>query len=113
MKRISLPKGRTIETPWLRIEEAAAYCSISRTSFVERASDRLPHAGDESLKLYNCAVLDKFLANELPEAPFSMSEPPATAKYRQKRHRRQDPSGENTLVDPVNGKIWRGAANAR
>ena len=45
MKEVFLKNGKIIRTPWLKPEEAAAYCGISRGNFDKR-SKRLPHGGD-------------------------------------------------------------------
>ena len=102
MKKIELKKGRVIETPWLRIEEAAAYCGLARSTFLERVN-RLPHGGDENLRLYNCRVLDLFLAGDYPDVPFGGGPAPTPAR----RRRSRSAADSRQLVDPVTGEIHR------
>jgi len=71
MKEVTMKNGTIIKTPWLRVREAAAYCSISRTMFTERAKG-LPHGGDSRTRLYNFKLLDAWVNNEL-DIPFSPS----------------------------------------
>jgi hypothetical protein len=106
MKRIEIKPGRIIETPWLRIEEAAAYCGISRTAFEDRAM-RVPRGGDAKLPLFNCDVLDKWMAGELSDIPFARDTEAAAA-----RRNREDPAEEapgelNFLIDPETGVVHR------
>lgn len=90
---------KTIESPWLRQEEAALYCGISRTAFRSRAA-RLPHAGDESLRLYHTNVLDAFVENRIPEAPFGTEAvPPQQVK-------RPRSSAAQGIIDPVTGRFF-------
>jgi hypothetical protein len=100
----SVKRGVYIETPWLRIEEAAAYCGISRSSFMARARN-LAHAGDDNCRLYHVRLLDQFVKGELPEAPFN----PAKAIQKKRRRRRQAtvPAPEPMVINPLNGKIIR------
>lgn len=102
MKRVELKRGRTIETPWLRIEEAAAYCGMHRATFQERAAS-LPHSGDRDLKLYHCEMLDRFIAGELPDSPFSLGK---SAKKMPRRRRRMGVVACEGLIDPVTGKHY-------
>jgi len=101
MKRIKMKNGITIETPWMRVGEAAAYCSISRSMFTERAKG-LHHAGDSRTRLYNFKLLDAWVNNEL-DIPFSSSKtfPPV-------RRRRISKSDEDlALIHPHTGKIYK------
>ncbi len=100
----SVKRGVYIETPWLRIEEAAAYCGISRSSFMARARN-LAHAGDDDCRLYHVRLLDQFVKGELPEAPFN----PAKASQKKRRRRRQATvlASEPMVINPLNGKIIR------
>jgi hypothetical protein len=100
----AVKRGVYIETPWLRIEEAAAYCGISRSSFVDRAKN-LPYGGDDDCRLYNVSILDKFVNNELTDAPFNKE---LIGKTRRRSRRVRIPTvGDNAIVHPLNGKIFR------
>ena len=102
MKKVELKRGRTVETPWLRIEEAAAYCGMHRNTFQERAAS-LHYSGDQDLKLYHCDVLDRFIAGELPDAPFS---PVQNSRMITRRRRRTGFVTYEGLIDPVTGKHY-------
>jgi hypothetical protein len=102
MKEIKLKNGRIVKTPWLRIEEAASYCGLSRTAFIDHAKD-LPHGGDSRTRIYHIKVLDAWIANKL-DTPFS---PEKANQKRIPRHKRSDSEGENILVHPDNGKIYK------
>ena len=104
MKQVSV-KDRIVETPWLRIEEAAAYCGLSRSAFDER-SQHVPHAGDDRTRLYHVSILDKWVQGDLPDAPFII-----TAKKNNPRRRRMSCSTARqkeaiVLYDPVTGKAY-------
>ena len=104
MKRIELKKGRVIETPWLRLEEAAAYCGMSRTTFVDRGGS-IPYEGDESIKIYHVNILDSFIRGDLPDAPFSKKLPVGDCVPNRRRHRtRAGVSGMGLISDPITGK---------
>jgi len=97
---------KVVKSPWLRPAEAAAYCGISRSTFDERASAvNLPHGGDSRLKLYHTEVLDRWIGGVL-DVPFF----PEPIKPRQRRFRMpiEDENKEWVLVNPVNGKVYRG-----
>jgi hypothetical protein len=72
-------KGKTIQSPWFRPADAAAYCGLSRTEFDCRAK-ALPHAGKYRLKVYHQNVLDKWLTGELG-IPFDPIEKPITKRF--------------------------------
>jgi len=59
---------RVVKSPWLRPEEAAAYCGISRSMFEKRA-ERLPCRRDGRTRLYHVKVLDQWLEGSL-DVPF-------------------------------------------
>lgn len=103
MKQVTV-KDRIVETPWLRIEEAAAYCGLSRSAFDER-SQHVPHAGDDRTRLYHVSILDKWVQGELPNAPFII-----TAKKHNQRRRRMSSCVKErdpiVLYDPVSGKAY-------
>ena len=62
MKKISSRNGREIETPWLNVEEAAFYCSMSRTTFWKEAStSKIPFSGSWKNRKYNTADLDAWM----------------------------------------------------
>jgi len=98
MKEVALKNGKVVRTPWLRIEEAAAYCGLSRSAFVAHAR-ALPHAGNERTRLYNVKTLDAWLAGNL-DIPFD-PEGEVRAPWRQSH--RQPAKG---LVDNVTGKVY-------
>lgn len=103
MKRIELKNGKIIETPWLRVEEAAAYCGVARSTFVERAGDTLTFSGDVNLRLYHCDVLDAFLNGERQDATFKKRD---STERRPRRYRRTKRDLSMGLVDPGTGKIY-------
>lgn len=100
MKEVTLSNGRTIKTPWLRIEEAAAYCGLSRSAFTDH-SRKLPHGGNDRTRLYNVKTLDAWLNGDYG-SPFDPDEKP---KIRRRPYRK---SGECLgLVVPATGKIFK------
>ena len=104
MKEVDLEDGhKVIKTPWLRVEEAATYCGISKTRFLKSSKD-LPHGGDDRTRIYHIKVLDAWMNNEL-DVPFN-PEKKANAS-----HRRRRPSVDNNdnvgIVNPINGKIYK------
>lgn len=66
MKTIKLSDGTQIEviieSPWLTLKEAAAYCKISIPTF-NKLNKTLPcpHAGSKTSRRYHVAVLDEWL----------------------------------------------------
>jgi hypothetical protein len=102
MKRIELKNGKIIETPWLRVEEAAAYCGVARSTFMDRVGE-LPYSGDEDLRLYHCDVLDRFINGEMPDASFKKR---AARERRPRRYRQTKKDLSMGLVDPGTGKIY-------
>ena len=91
-------REKTIVTPWRRVEEAAAYCGISRTAFTQRAH-RLPYGGDRIFKLYHINILDAFIEGRLPDAPFSPEGEPPKTPIRRSR------TVTMSLYPPIIGKI--------
>lgn len=67
-------KGRVVQSPWYREDDAAAYCGISRSEFHERAKD-LPHAGKHRLRIYHQNILDAWL-NDTLGIPFDPEDKP-------------------------------------
>jgi hypothetical protein len=67
-------KNKTIQSPWYRPEDAAAYCGLSRSEFDERAK-LLPHAGKYRLRIYHQNILDQWLMGDL-DVPFDPEEKP-------------------------------------
>jgi hypothetical protein len=102
MKQV--PVGdKIVQTPWLRIDEAAAYCGLSRSAFDDR-SIRLPHAGDDRMRLYHVETLDRWLRGEIADAPFTV----VARKTTNPRRRRLTSADVGPMVfyDPVNGKTY-------
>lgn len=95
-------RRKTVESPWLRQEEAAMYCGISRSAFRSRAEGKLPHGGDKYLKLYHTKILDAFIEGRIPDAPFG-AEPVPVRRGKRKRRKISDQDG---IVDPVSGKFY-------
>ncbi|MCK9362100.1 MAG: helix-turn-helix domain-containing protein [Syntrophales bacterium] len=92
-------KIKEITSPWYRVEEAAAYCGISRTEFDERARE-LPHAGKYRLRLYHQSVLDAWL-NDTLGIPFDPEDKPVRRPLR----RRNRPPLEG-ITNPRTGKFY-------
>ena len=80
MKRVEIKKGKIIEAPWLRIEEAAAYVGLSRGDF-DRRSKNLPHSGSERTRIYNVRVLDAWLNGLYPDIPFEPTDEAPKKKF--------------------------------
>ena len=100
MKEITLKNGKVIKTPWLRIEEAAAYCGLSRSAFNDHSSD-LPHSGGKRTRLYHVKVLDSWLEGAL-DIPFD-----SLPTHQSRRKYQSTPQkDELALIDPVSGKIF-------
>ena len=101
MKEVTLSNGRTIKTPWLRIEEAAAYCGLSRSAFTEHSMARdIPHSGNERTRLYNTKILDAWLNGNYGPS-FDIDEKP---KIRRRAYRKPDEC--LSIVDPGTGKVF-------
>lgn len=64
LKEITLKDGTKISSPWLRIDEAAAYCGMARSSFMRRAA-QVPYGGTYSLRTYHVDVLDAWMDGKL------------------------------------------------
>ncbi len=109
MKRVEFRKAgdntvvKIIESPWLRINEAAAYCGVSPTSFTRRAA-KLPYAGDEDLKLYHVKVLDQFVEGTFPDAPFSR-EQAVEERPKWRRRRSTGAASATAYINPTTGKV--------
>jgi len=114
MRKIELEarKGeqtRVITSPWLRASEAAAYCGISNTMFWANC-DKLPHGGNPRTKLYNVAVLDAWINNEL-EIPFAGQEPPKKPA-RSRRPQAKKDQGDDGMTNPRTGRRINGRGGA-
>lgn len=114
MREVIFEDGRrVIKSPWLRIDEAAAYCGISRSCFDDRARESdLPHGGDGRMRLYHTEVLDRWL-NGLLAAPFAPQPKRRqrrivlTARQDGRRARLAMVDDDDVIVDPANGKVYR------
>lgn len=71
MREIIFDEGKkVVKSPWLRAEEAAAYCGLSRATFDRRAAAvELPHRGNTRTRVYNVSILDKWIEGQL-DVPF-------------------------------------------
>jgi len=102
MREVVIKAGRTVKSPWLRIEEAAAYCGISRGMFYKHAQ-KLPFGGDRRTRLYHVKELDRWVRGEL-DVPFTdVPEGKKPVRRRVFRHSLDDMA----LVDPGTGKVYR------
>ncbi|MBW2653634.1 MAG: helix-turn-helix domain-containing protein [Deltaproteobacteria bacterium] len=101
IKKVTFKNGKVILTPWLRIEEAAAYCGLSRSAFTDHTRN-LPHAGNERTRLYNIKILDDWLNGNL-DIPF---DPDEKTKIR-RRHYQKSVERSIGLVHPITGKIFK------
>jgi len=108
MREVVIKPGRVVKSPWLRIEEAAAYCGISRTMFDKHAKE-LHHGGDQRTRLYHVKELDRWVRGDL-DVPFTEAPEEDGRPVRRKvfRHSRED--DDMALVDPVTGKVFRSKA---
>lgn len=101
MKEISFKNNRSIRTPWLRIDEAAAYCSLSRSAFLAHANN-LPHGGSNRTRIYHVDILDDWIANRFEE------DTPGNYQGVSNIKTKDMPVGESMeLVNPKNGKIFK------
>ena len=105
MKEISLKDGRIIKTPWLRIDEAAAYCGLSRTAFTKHAQ-ALPHGGDPRTRLYDEKILDAWIRNELPDIPFTLADDESAGVSKKKGPRTSRIPADMPLIHPRTGKVY-------
>jgi len=102
MKKVEIKNGKTIETPWLRIEEAAAYVGLSRSEF-DRRSKKLPHSGSARCRIYNSRILDAWLNGMFPDIPFCPEEEIPQRKFRARRSSPDEPRG---IIHPGTGKFY-------
>ena len=66
---VSKNGNKIVISPWLRIQDAADYCGVSRSAF-EAHCDCLPHGGlDARTRLYHVDMLDRWIRGEL-DMPF-------------------------------------------
>jgi len=105
MKEVRLDNEglKVIRTPWLRVNEAATYCGISRTIF-EARTGHLPHGGTRKTRLYHVKILDAWLSGEFPDPTESES------GEEDRPRRRRLPNGnlpkDMALVDKITGKVY-------
>lgn len=103
MKEVELKDGRTIKTPWLRIEEAALYCGISRSTFEDKAF-AVPHGGSDRTRLYHVKILDQWMSGGIPDVPFTREK---IGRRRRTVRVSAAASGDDwALTDPVTGKVY-------
>ena len=104
MKEVELKNGKKVTTSWFRIDEAAAYCGISRSTFVKYAGENLPHGGGSRTKLYDINILNAWIRNEL-DIPF---EPDLKLPARRRRNPINLNNDEETsFINPSSGRIHR------
>ena len=101
MRTVEVRKGRVVESPWYRPEDAAAYVGLSISEFYARAKD-VPHGGGRRLRLYHEKVLDRWLNGELPGIPFDPEDKP---KEQPRRRRFFGDPGTVGIINPNNGKV--------
>jgi hypothetical protein len=103
VKKIRYKDGRLIETPWLRVDESAIYCGMSRSSFVRRAA-QVPHGGSSSFRMYHTEVLDNWMAGRL-DVPFIQDDDTLPSGARQTNRRK---GGKKTfsLTVPATGRVF-------
>lgn len=109
MKRIEIKKKGnstvTIETKWLRIEEAAAYLGVVRSTFDELRR-RIPHGEVSGVVVYDCNVLDRWTNREFPEEYYEEEKTSDVAR----KHRRaacRFKSADDGLVNPKTGRVFK------
>ena len=83
------------------MEEAAAYCGVARSTFEELAG-KLPYGGKDTLRLYHCDVLDRFINGEITGISFVKKPKAPRRRPRNYGHG----AAENYLVDPVTGQVY-------
>ena len=103
MREVTIKPGRIVKSPWLRIDEAAAYCGISRSMFDCHARE-LPFGGDRRTRLYHVKELDRWVRGDL-DIPFSRQDDGQSAPIRRRMFKQS--LDEMALVDPVTGKVYR------
>jgi hypothetical protein len=106
MKHIEFKKGNrmiTIETPWLRIDEAAAYLGVVRSKFDELRG-RIPHGLVDGVVVYSCSNLDRYANHELPD-------PASAAEAFAPLPRRRQAGGGGVLKNPLNDKVYKSGAS--
>ena len=107
MKRVEFKKGNrtiTVETKWLRIDEAAAYLGVVRSTFDE-LRHRIPHGQVSGVVVYDCNVLDRWTNGEFPEEYY---EPEKAAEGMQKQRRFGSRFGSTEgLRHPITGKVYK------
>ena len=95
-------KGKSVSTPWLTVDEAAVYCSLSRNGFSQHVAG-VPCGGSGRYRWYHVKVLDSWMNNEL-DVEF-LREPKKPAR----KSRMRDPNYDDkelALVDPGTGKVF-------
>lgn len=56
--------AKVVKSPWLRIEDAAMYCGVSRSMFEAHCAN-LPHGGGSRARVYHVDVLDRWVRGEM------------------------------------------------
>lgn len=105
MKEIKLSKEKSLKTPWLRVSEAAAYCGISRSTFL-RYADQLPHGGSSRTRIYHVKILDAWIANDL-DIPFEPDKESTKSKPKFYGPGPDHTAASETLIHPKNGKTYK------
>jgi len=105
MKRIEIKAGRVIETPWLRVSEAAVYVGLSRSSFESRAVN-VPHGGNNRTRIYHAEVLDQWVAGTLPDVPFDAEDDGLDHRQRRRRRPAADLDAPLALVQPRSRRVF-------
>lgn len=111
MKHIEIRKGKkiiTIETPWLRIDEAAAYLGVARSTF-DQIRGAIPTFLIGNVEVYDSRILDR-IAN-LDPAEDRHEEALADEAFAHRRPIRGDRVGEPTLTHPGTGRIFTPSAS--
>ncbi|MBN2570291.1 MAG: hypothetical protein JXB42_12755 [Deltaproteobacteria bacterium] len=102
MRKVQLRNNTTIESPWMRIEEAAAYCGLSRAAFDDHA-DRigLPYNGLKSARTYHVKTLDYFMqiVAEIEDAQEKYGKGSRHAQLRMPKH-------IMALINPRTGQMF-------
>ncbi|MCK9391534.1 MAG: hypothetical protein WCW53_06940 [Syntrophales bacterium] len=105
-----IKKGRAvqIQTKWLRIDEAARYLGIDRSTFDEIRKP-IPFAQVHTVVLYDCHVLDRYANHEFPDEYYEPEKP--IEKHKRPRLRGCSPS-TGGLYNPITGKVFYSHAKA-
>jgi len=104
VREVMIKPGRVVKSPWLRIDEAAAYCGISRSMF-DQHSRELPFGGDKRTRLYHVKELDRWVRGDL-DVPFTLKEEEGRRPKRRVFRHSVD-QDDMVLTDPRTGKVYR------